>query len=399
MGFHFFSNNKPCQSFFNILIHIDFDLETGVYYNYTVNQKEVTVMLERLQSLEDRYNKLNELLSDPEVISDSTKLREYSKEQAGLEDVVQVYREYKDVMQELKDAKEMQEEQLDEEMAEMVKLEIADLTERKEVLEERLKILLLPKDPNDDKNVFMEIRGAAGGDEAALFAGDLYRMYNRYAESNGWKTEVMEVHSTGVGGYKEIIFMINGKGAYSRLKYENGAHRVQRVPETESGGRIHTSTATVAVLPEAEEVEVEIHEKDIRVDTFASSGPGGQSVNTTMSAVRLTHLPTGIVVSIQDEKSQIKNKEKAMKVLRARIYDMYQQEAQAEYDENRKSAVGTGDRSERIRTYNFPQNRVTDHRIGLTIQKLDQILEGKLDEIIDALIMEDQTKKLEQIGE
>ncbi|MFU0789395.1 peptide chain release factor 1 [Cerasibacillus sp. JNUCC 74] len=356
-------------------------------------------MLERLQSLEDRYNKLNELLSDPEVISDSTKLREYSKEQAGLEDVVQVYREYKDVMQELKDAKEMQEEQLDEEMAEMVKLEIADLTERKEVLEERLKILLLPKDPNDDKNVFMEIRGAAGGDEAALFAGDLYRMYNRYAESNGWKTEVMEVHSTGVGGYKEIIFMINGKGAYSRLKYENGAHRVQRVPETESGGRIHTSTATVAVLPEAEEVEVEIHEKDIRVDTFASSGPGGQSVNTTMSAVRLTHLPTGIVVSIQDEKSQIKNKEKAMKVLRARIYDMYQQEAQAEYDENRKSAVGTGDRSERIRTYNFPQNRVTDHRIGLTIQKLDQILEGKLDEIIDALIMEDQTKKLEQIGE
>jgi peptide chain release factor 1 len=399
MGFHVFSNNKPCHSFFNILIHIDFDLETGVYYNYTVNQKEVTVMLERLQSLEDRYNKLNELLSDPEVISDSTKLREYSKEQAGLEDVVQVYREYKDVMQELKDAKEMQEEQLDEEMAEMVKLEIADLTERKEVLEERLKILLLPKDPNDDKNVFMEIRGAAGGDEAALFAGDLYRMYNRYAESNGWKTEVMEVHSTGVGGYKEIIFMINGKGAYSRLKYENGAHRVQRVPETESGGRIHTSTATVAVLPEAEEVEVEIHEKDIRVDTFASSGPGGQSVNTTMSAVRLTHLPTGIVVSIQDEKSQIKNKEKAMKVLRARIYDMYQQEAQAEYDENRKSAVGTGDRSERIRTYNFPQNRVTDHRIGLTIQKLDQILEGKLDEIIDALIMEDQTKKLEQIGE
>ncbi|MBU5267977.1 peptide chain release factor 1 [Virgibacillus proomii] len=356
-------------------------------------------MLERLQSLEDRYNKLNELLSDPEIISDSTKLREYSKEQAGLEDVVQAYREYKDVMQELKDAKEMQEEQLDEEMAEMVKLEITDLTERKEVLEERLKILLLPKDPNDDKNVFMEIRGAAGGDEAALFAGDLYRMYTRYAESNGWKTEVMEVHTTGVGGYKEIIFMINGKGAYSRLKYENGAHRVQRVPETESGGRIHTSTATVAVLPEAEEVEVEIHEKDIRVDTFASSGPGGQSVNTTMSAVRLTHLPTGIVVSIQDEKSQIKNKEKAMKVLRARIYDMYQQEAQAEYDENRKSAVGTGDRSERIRTYNFPQNRVTDHRIGLTIQKLDQILEGKLDEIIDALIMEDQTKKLEQIGE
>lgn len=279
----------------------------------------------------------------------------------------------------------------------MVKEEIDELAERIEVLEERLKILLIPKDPNDEKNVIMEIRGAAGGDEAALFAGDLYRMYSRYAETKGWKTEVIEEHSTGLGGFKEIIFMINGTGAFSRLKYENGAHRVQRVPETESGGRIHTSTATVAVLPEAEEVEVDIHEKDIRVDTFASSGPGGQSVNTTMSAVRLTHIPTGIVVSCQDEKSQIKNKEKAMKVLRARIYDKFQQEAQEEYDANRKSAVGTGDRSERIRTYNFPQNRVTDHRIGLTIQKLDQILEGKLDEIIDALIVEDQSKKLESV--
>jgi peptide chain release factor 1 len=241
----------------------------------------------------------------------------------------------------------------------------------------------------------MEIRGAAGGDEAALFAADLYRMYSKYAESQHWKTDVIETNSTGVGGYKEIIFMINGQGAYSKLKFENGAHRVQRVPETESGGRIHTSTATVAVLPETEEVEVEIHDKDIRVDTFASSGPGGQSVNTTMSAVRLTHLPTGTVVSCQDEKSQIKNKEKAMKVLRARVYDKFQREAQAEYDQQRKSAVGTGDRSERIRTYNFPQNRVTDHRIGLTIQKLDQILEGKLDDIINALIMEEQSSKLE----
>ncbi|EQB38210.1 MULTISPECIES: peptide chain release factor 1 [Virgibacillus] len=356
-------------------------------------------MLERLQSLEDRYDKLNEMLSDPEIVNDSTKLREYSKEQAGLEDVVQAYREYKDVTSQLKDAKEMLEDNLDEEMHEMVKLEISELNENKTDLEEKMKILLLPKDPNDDKNVFMEIRGAAGGDEAALFAGDLYRMYSRYAEQYGWKIDVMEASTTGVGGYKEIIFMINGKGAYSRLKYENGAHRVQRVPETESGGRIHTSTATVAVLPEAEEVEVDIHEKDIRVDTFASSGPGGQSVNTTMSAVRLTHEPTGVVVSIQDEKSQIKNKEKAMKVLRARIYDMYQREAQAEYDETRKSAVGTGDRSERIRTYNFPQNRVTDHRIGLTIQKLDQILQGKLDEFIEALLLEEQTKKLEQIGE
>lgn len=245
--------------------------------------------------------------------------------------------------------------------------------------------------------MIMEIRGAAGGDEAALFAGDLYRMYSRYAEMQGWKTEVIEANSTGLGGYKEIIFMINGKGAFSKMKYENGAHRVQRVPETESGGRIHTSTATVACLPEAEDVEVDIHEKDIRVDTFASSGPGGQSVNTTMSAVRLTHLPTGIVVSCQDEKSQIKNKEKAMKVLRARIYDKFQQEAQAEYDAQRKSAVGSGDRSERIRTYNFPQNRVTDHRIGLTLQKLDQILEGKLDEVLDTLIMEEQSSKLENL--
>lgn len=293
----------------------------------------------------------------------------------------------------------MLEEKLDAEMREMVKEEIGELEDRVEALEARLKILLIPKDPNDDKNVIMEIRGAAGGDEAALFAGDLYRMYSRFAEVQGWKTDVIEASSTGVGGYKEIIFIINGNGAFSKLKFENGAHRVQRVPETESGGRIHTSTATVAVLPEAEEVEIEIHDKDIRVDTFASSGPGGQSVNTTMSAVRLTHLPTGTVVSCQDEKSQIKNKEKAMKVLRARVYDKFQQEAQAEYDQQRKSAVGTGDRSERIRTYNFPQNRVTDHRIGLTIQKLDQILQGKLDEVIDALIMEEQSAKLKEASD
>lgn len=356
-------------------------------------------MLDRLQSLEDRYVKLNELLSDPDVISDIDKLREYSKEQSDLEDIVQAYRKYKDVTTELEDAQGMLEDDLDEEMAEMAKAEISELTERKGEIEEKLKMLLLPKDPNDDKNVIVEIRAAAGGDEAALFAGDLYRMYSRYAENHGWKTEVIETHTTGVGGYKEIIFMINGNGAYSQMKYENGAHRVQRVPETESGGRVHTSTATVAVLPEAEEVEVELHDNDIRVDTFASSGPGGQSVNTTMSAVRLIHEPTGIIVSCQDEKSQIKNKEKAMKVLRARLYDKYQQEAQAEYEETRKSAVGTGDRSERIRTYNFPQTRVTDHRIGLTIQKLDQILEGKLEEFIEALMLEEQTKKLEQIGE
>ncbi|MGX1191759.1 peptide chain release factor 1 [Metabacillus sp. SLBN-84] len=353
-------------------------------------------MLDRLQSVEDRYEKLNGLLMDPDIINDSNKLREYSKEQSDLQETVDVYREYKSVKEQIDDAKAMLDDKLDADMRDMVKEELSELQSQEKDLAARLKILLIPKDPNDDKNVIMEIRGAAGGDEAALFAGDLYRMYSRFAEAQGWKTEVMEANTTGVGGYKEIIFMITGNGAFSKLKYENGAHRVQRVPETESGGRIHTSTATVVCLPEAEEVEVEIHDKDIRVDTFTSSGPGGQSVNTTMSAVRLTHLPTGTVVSCQDEKSQIKNKEKAMKVLRARVYDKFQREAQAEYDQNRKLAVGTGDRSERIRTYNFPQNRVTDHRIGLTIQKLDQILQGKLDEFVDALIVEDQSSRLDQ---
>jgi peptide chain release factor 1 len=352
-------------------------------------------VFDRLQAVEDRYERLNELLSDPDIVNNTAKLREYSKEQSDIQETVQAYREYKEAKEQLQDAKAMLEDKLDADMREMVKEEISELSDTIEELEARLKILLIPKDPNDDKNVIMEIRGAAGGDEAALFAGDLYRMYSRYAESQGWKVEVIEASSTGVGGFKEIIFMINGNGAYSKMKFENGAHRVQRVPETESGGRIHTSTATVACLPEAEEVEVEIHDKDIRFDAFASSGAGGQSVNTTMSAVRLTHIPTGIVVSCQDEKSQHKNKDKAMKVLRARVYDKFQREAQAEYDQVRKSAVGTGDRSERIRTYNFPQNRVTDHRIGLTIQKLDQILQGKMDEIVDALIMEDQSSRLE----
>jgi peptide chain release factor 1 len=356
-------------------------------------------MLDRLQAVEDRYERLNELLSDPEVINDSNKLREYSKEQSHIQDTAMAYKEYKEVRNQYQDAKAMLEDKLDADMREMVKEELHELEASMNQLEEKLKILLIPKDPNDDKNVIVEIRGAAGGDEAALFAGNLYRMYNRFAEMQGWKTEVIEANPTGLGGYKEIIFMINGNGAYSKLKFENGAHRVQRVPETESGGRIHTSTATVAVLPEAEELEVSIHEKDIRVDTFASSGPGGQSVNTTMSAVRLTHIPTMTVVSCQDEKSQIKNKEKAMKVLRARVYDKIQREVQAEYDQNRKLAVGTGDRSERIRTYNFPQNRVTDHRIGLTIQKLDQIMEGKLDEVIDTLIVEDQSSKLQGADE
>jgi peptide chain release factor 1 len=352
-------------------------------------------VFDRLQSVEDRYERLNELLSDPTIINDSKKLREYSKEQSDIQETVQTYREYKEVREQLKDAKAMLEEKLDNDMRDMVKEEVNELEKQIEELEAKMKFLMIPKDPNDDKNVIFEIRGAAGGEEAALFAGTLYRMYSRYAEAQGWKTELIDANPTGLGGYKEISFMINGQGAYSKLKFENGAHRVQRVPETESGGRIHTSTATVVCLPEAEDVEVEIHDKDIRFDAFASSGAGGQSVNTTMSAVRLTHIPTGIVVSIQDEKSQHKNKDKAMKVLRARVYDKFQQEAQAEYDQVRKSAVGTGDRSERIRTYNFPQNRVTDHRIGLTLQKLDQIIEGKLDEIIDALTLEDQTSKLE----
>ncbi|HAC4054311.1 TPA_asm: peptide chain release factor 1 [Listeria monocytogenes] len=356
-------------------------------------------MYDRLQAVEDRYDELNELLSDPDVVSDPKRLRDLSKEQSGITATVETYREYKNVNEQINETKELLGEKLDDEMREMAKEEFAKLQKEKADLEERLKLLLVPKDPNDDKNVILEIRGAAGGDEAALFAGDLFRMYSKYAESRGWKVEIMDANPTGIGGYKEIIAMMNGNDAFSRMKYENGAHRVQRVPETESGGRIHTSTATVAILPEAEEVEIELHDKDIRTDTFASTGAGGQSVNTTMSAVRLTHIPTGIVVSMQDERSQLKNKDKAMKVLRARVYDKFEREAREEYDANRKSAVGTGDRSERIRTYNYPQNRVTDHRIGLTIQKLDQIMEGKLDEIIDALILEDQTSKLEHLND
>ncbi|AOV08844.1 peptide chain release factor 1 [Sporosarcina ureilytica] len=355
-------------------------------------------MFERLQIVEDRYEQLNELLSDPEIVSDATKLRDYSKEQSGLQETVDVFREYKRVIEERNSAKSLLEESLDDDMKELVTLEVTELEEQIEPLEEKLKILLIPKDPNDDKNVIMEVRGAAGGDEAALFAGNLYRMYSRYAEMNNWKIEVIDSSPTELGGFKEIIFMITGNGAYSRLKFENGAHRVQRVPETESGGRTHTSTATVACLPEAEDVDIEILREDLKIDTYRSSGAGGQHVNTTDSAVRITHLPTGIVVSMQDEKSQIKNREKAMKVLKARVYDAAQQEAQAEYAATRKSAVGTGDRSERIRTYNYPQNRVTDHRIGLTIQKLDQIIDGNLDEIIDALIIEDQAHRLESLN-
>lgn len=354
-------------------------------------------MYDQLQSIEDRYEELGELLSDPAVVSDTKRFMALSREEANTRETVAVYRRYKDVVSGIEETEELLGENLDADMAEMAKEELSELKKEKIDLEEQIKILLLPKDPNDDKNIIMEIRGAAGGDEAALFAGDLFEMYQRYADAQGWKVEVMDANVTGIGGYKEVIMMITGESVFSKLKYESGAHRVQRVPSTESQGRIHTSTATVVVLPEAEEVEIDLADKDIRIDIYHASGAGGQHVNKTASAVRLTHIPTGIAVAMQDERSQIKNREKAMKVLRARVYDKLQQEAQSAYDSERKSAVGTGDRSERIRTYNFPQNRVTDHRIGLTIQKLDQILSGKLDEIVDSLIIYDQTSKLEEL--
>ena len=355
-------------------------------------------MFDQLDILEDRYEQLNELLSDPDVTSNPDKLREYSKEQSDLSEKVEVYREYKSHRDTISESKEMLEESDDPEMNELLKEEIKESESILPELEEKLKFLLIPKDPNDDKNVVMEIRGAAGGDEAQIFAGDLFRMYSRYAEDQGWKIDVVDRSTSDQGGFKEVSFVINGDGAYSKLKFENGAHRVQRVPETESGGRIHTSTATVAVLPEVEEVEVDIRNEDLKIDTYRSSGAGGQHVNTTDSAVRITHLPTGLVVTSQDEKSQIKNRESAMKVMRSRIYDMMQQEAEDEYSQQRKLAVGTGDRSERIRTYNYPQNRVTDHRIGLTINKLDQIIDGNLDELLDTLMIEDQKSKLEELN-
>lgn len=354
-------------------------------------------MFDRLVQIENRYDELNELLSDPEVINNTDRLMKLSKEEASLRDTVTEYRHYKDVLEGMEETEELLSESLDKEMEELAKEEYKDLVEQKDVLEEKLKIMLLPKDENDERNIIMEIRGAAGGDEAQLFAGDLFDMYQKYADAQGWKTEVLDANSTGIGGYKEITVLISGQNVYSKLKFENGAHRVQRIPQTESQGRIHTSTATVVVMPEAEDVEIDIDENDIRIDIYHASGAGGQHVNKTASAVRLTHEPTGIVVAMQDERSQLKNREKAMKVLRSRIYDKITQEAQAEVDAERKSAVGTGDRSERIRTYNFPQSRVTDHRINLTIQKLDQILSGKLDEIIDALLIWEQTQKLEQL--
>ncbi|RNC28898.1 MAG: Peptide chain release factor 1 [Candidatus Dichloromethanomonas elyunquensis] len=351
-------------------------------------------MFKRLDEIEKKYDELTGFLSKPEIIANQIEFQKHAKNQANIAEIVSVYREYKDIVNQSEDIKVLLGESLDPEMKEMAEAEQKELLDKKKTYEENLKILLLPKDPNDEKNVIMEIRAGAGGDEAALFAGDLYRMYSKYAENQNWKTELLSASYTDIGGFKEIIIMIEGRGAYSRLKFESGVHRVQRIPTTESGGRIHTSTATVAVLPEAEEVDVDINPNDIRIDIFCSSGPGGQSVNTTQSAVRITHLPTGIVVSCQDEKSQHKNKDKALKVLRARLLEKAQEEAMGEIAQERKSQVGTGDRSERIRTYNFPQGRVSDHRIGLTLHRLDYILLGDMDEIIEALISTDQAERL-----
>jgi peptide chain release factor 1 len=358
---------------------------------------EVKQMFDKLDFIEDKYTDLSQKVSDPEIINNQSQWQKYIKELAEIEPIVNKYKEYKETKEGIEEAKSILEESDDEEFREMAKMELSELEEKLGPIEEELKLLLVPKDPNDEKNVIVEIRAGAGGDEAGLFAGDLLRMYTRYAERNRWKIEMMSLNETGVGGIKEVVFMIKGKGAYSRLKYESGVHRVQRIPATESSGRIHTSAATVAVLPEVDDVEIDINPNDVRVDVFRSSGNGGQSVNTTDSAVRVTHMPTGIVVSCQDEKSQLKNKDKAFKILKARLYDKMLAEQNAEIAQDRKSQVGSGDRSERIRTYNFPQGRVTDHRINLTLYKLDYLLDGDINEILDALITTDQAEKLKQV--
>jgi len=354
-------------------------------------------MFDRLNELESKFENLSELISDPEVIADNNRWRTLMKEHSDLTPVIDAYREYKRVTESLEEAKELLNESSDEDLRQLAKEEIKEAQIALEDISGQLKILLLPKDPNDDKNVIVEIRGGAGGDEAALFANTLFRMYGHYADSRRWKTEIMSSNENGIGGFKEIVFMIQGRGAYSRLKYESGVHRVQRVPETESSGRIHTSTVTVAVLPEAEDVDVNLDMNDVRVDVYRSSGNGGQSVNTTDSAVRVTHVPTGIVVACQDEKSQLKNKDKALKILRTKLYDLEQEKQHSQLSAERRSQIGTGDRSERIRTYNFPQSRVTDHRISLTLHKLDAVLDGDLDEILDNCITQDQAKKLQGV--
>ena len=355
-------------------------------------------MFDKLDFILEKYEELSMKVSDPDVINNQPVWQKHIKEMGEMEPIVNKYREYKKAKESVAEAKEML-EMGDEELRELAKMEIAEYEDEIPKMEEELKILLLPKDPNDEKNVILEVRAGTGGDEAALFAQDLLRMYLRYAERRGWKAEIMDSNTTDIGGIKEASVLIKGKGAYSRLKYESGTHRVQRVPDTESAGRVHTSAATVAVLPEVDDVEVEINPndvnaEDVRVDVYRSSGNGGQCVNTTDSAVRLTHIPTGLVVTCQDEKSQIKNKEKAFKVLRSRLYDMKLREQNAEISEQRRNQVGTGDRSERIRTYNFPQGRITDHRIGMTIYKLDNFLDGEIDEIVDGLITSDQAEKM-----
>lgn len=354
-------------------------------------------MFDRLEDLLIRYEELMSELSEPDVANNPERFRKLMKEQSDLTPIVEAYKEYKQCKQNIEDSLAMLDEETDEEMKELAKEELNDSKARVEELEQKLKILLLPKDPNDDKNVIVEIRAGAGGDEAALFAAEIYRMYVHYAEGRRWKVETMECEEIGIGGMKSVTFMITGQGAYSVMKYESGVHRVQRVPETESGGRIHTSTITVAVMPEAEEVDVQIDEKDIRIDVMRASGNGGQCVNTTDSAVRLTHYPTGIVIYSQTEKSQLQNKEKAFALLRAKLYDIECQKAHDAEAEARRSQIGTGDRSEKIRTYNFPQGRVTDHRIGLTLYKLDKIMDGDIQEIIDACIAADQAKKLSRM--
>ena len=355
-------------------------------------------MLEKLNFIEDKYKELGEKVMDPDLLKDMKEYQKTMKEYADLKPIVDRYKEYQTYLSELKDTEEMLGENLDDEMRELAKEDLKNLQENIEKAEEDLKIMLIPKDPNDERNVIMEIRGGIGGEEAALFAGDLFRMYSMYADKRGYRTEIMSTNETGIGGFKEVIFMITGKGAYSRLKHESGVHRVQRVPETEASGRIHTSAATVAVMPEADDVEIEINENDIKTDVYRASGHGGQCVNTTDSAVRLTHIPTGLVVTCQDEKSQLKNKEKAMKVLKSRLYDKMLQEQNDELVKLKKGQVGSGDRSERIRTYNYPQGRVTDHRINLTLYKIDSINDGDLDEIIDELITYDQAAKMENVS-
>lgn len=356
-------------------------------------------MIEKLETMLRRYDELTELTSSPEVLADMDKWKKYAKERADLEDAVVKYQEYKKVEKEGSDAEKSLAAETDPEMKELLSEEYYDCKKRLADITDELKILLLPKDPDDDKNVIVEIRGGAGGEEAALFGYELYRMYLKYAEKNRWKTEEIDSNFTELGGVKEVVFSVVGKGVYSKLKYESGVHRVQRVPETETQGRIHTSTVTVAVLPEAEDVEVEIDEKDLKIDTYRSSGAGGQHVNKTESCIRMTHLPTGIVVTCQDERSQIKNREKAMKVMKSRLYDYYNSKYQSEYAANRKSLVGTGDRSERIRTYNFPQGRITDHRIGYTVYSLEDFLEGNIGDLIEALAIADREAQLTEGSE